>query len=36
MTGEQIKYLAKLSAISLADEEVEEMKKEFDVILDFV
>ena len=36
MTGEQIKYLAKLSAISLTDEEVEEMKKEFDVILDFV
>ena len=36
MTEEQIKHLARLAEIKLTDEEVEKMKKEFDVLLEFV
>lgn len=36
MTKDKIRYLAKLSAIALSEKEIEEMKKEFDAILDFV
>jgi len=36
MTEEQIKHLARLAEIQLSDEEVEKMKDEFDVLLEFV
>jgi len=36
MTEEQIKHLAKLAEIQLSDDEIENMKKEFDSILEFV
>jgi aspartyl/glutamyl-tRNA(Asn/Gln) amidotransferase C subunit len=36
MTEEQIRHLARLSEIELTDEDVENMKKEFNSLLDFV
>ena len=36
MNEEQIKHLARLAEIHLSDEELSKMKKEFDVILEFV
>jgi aspartyl/glutamyl-tRNA(Asn/Gln) amidotransferase C subunit len=36
MTEEQIKHLARLAELQLSEEEVQNMKKEFDAILEFV
>jgi aspartyl-tRNA(Asn)/glutamyl-tRNA(Gln) amidotransferase subunit C len=36
MTEEEIKHLAKLSELQLSDDEVEEMKNNFDELLNFV
>ena len=36
MTEEQIKHLARLAEIDLSKEEMEKMKEEFNVLLDFV
>ena len=36
MTEEQIKHLSRLAELQLSEEEVQNMKKEFDAILEFV